>query len=501
MKSIPESAKSPAFKPSAPLDGFLHPSLFHDEESLRRGRLLVRFGVLGGAIAVIYSAFFFVLGHYWGGGIVTACGFAIMQVPWVVRRTGNLSLTGHIYGAVLVLGFSALCAVSGGLQGSAYAWLAAVPVCALLLMPLRAALVWSGLCFLMVMAFALLDLEGVGFLKTYELDADSPIGAAAHVGLLIFLGFLALLFEKSRMEAFDRLREVNARLAVVNQELTDLNRQKNEFLNIAANNLRNPLSIICDYADLLRELESPTLKDIHERASGILQSGTLMLDTIRNILDVRMIEDGRLRLSRRRCDLGELVQERIAEHLGDADAKGIALDNNLGPNPPEIYADPDAARQVIDHLISNAIKFTPHGGNVWISVAVAAEDVVVEVSDTGPGLCREDLAQLWSKFTRLSPEPTGGESSAGLGLWIVKHLAEAMGGKAHCRSVVGAGSTFSVRLPLWLEQEEWVAPEPEESGDGSDAAPAFERLIADIEERAQTRVRGGVTSSDVILPG
>ncbi len=486
---------------SAPLDGFLHPSLYEDEESLRRGRLLVRFGVMGGVIAVMYSAFFFILGHFWGGGIVTACGFAIMQVPWVVRKTGNLSLTGHIYGAVLVLGFSALCAVSGGLQGSAYAWLAAVPVCALLLMPLRAALMWSGLCFVMVMAFALLDLDGVGFLKTYDAGADSPIGAAAHVGLLIFLGFLALLFEKSRMEAFERLREANVKLAVVNEELIDLNRQKNEFLNIAANNLRNPLSIICDYADLLRELESPTLKDIQERASDILQSGTLMLETVRKILDVRMIEDGRLCLSRRRCDLGEMVRELVAQHQSAADAWSIALDNNLGPNPPEIYGDPGAVRQVIDNLIANALRFTPPDGNVWVTVVVAAEDVVVEVSDTGPGLSREDQARLWGKFTRLTPKPNDGESSAGLGLWIVKHLVEAMGGKVHCRSLLGAGSTFSARLPLWLEQEEWVAPDPVLSSEGADSAPAFDRLIADIEEQAQARVRGGMASRDVILPG
>jgi hypothetical protein len=106
---------------SKPLDGFLHPALANDEETIRRGRLQIRFGVLGGAMAIVYSAFFFVLGHYWGGGIVAAGGIIIMQVPWIVRRSGNLALAGHIYGAILVLAFAALCAVGGGLQGPANA--------------------------------------------------------------------------------------------------------------------------------------------------------------------------------------------------------------------------------------------------------------------------------------------------------------------------------------------------------------------------------------------
>lgn len=485
-----------------PLDGFLPESFKQDEESLRRGRLQVRFGVYGGAMAVVYSALFFYLIHPWGGAIVALSGLAIMAVPWIVQKTGNLSLAGHVYGSVLMIGLTALCAVSGGLQGSAYAWMAAVPACALLLMNLRGALIWSGICVAVVITYAALDFAQVGFLKLYPPETENMIEAAGSIALVLFLAFMALLFEKSRVEAFERLQVANAKLAVVNRELVDLNRQKNEFLNIAANDLKNPLSIICDYADLLKELESPTLEDIQGRATDILRSGTVMLDTIRNILDVRRIEDGKVSLSQRRCDLAGPISELILRYEVYADEKGINLDNTIGPNAPEAYADPDAVRQVIDQLLSNAIKFTEPEGSVWISLVLAAKEVVIEVSDTGPGLSREEQAQLWGKFVRLSPQPTGGENSVGLGLWIVKRLVEAMHGRVLCRSVERGGSTFIVRLPLWMEQEEIIVEPTEEIGGFEDGAPAFERLLADIQERAEAKARAtGGKSDDIALPG
>ncbi|MCB1231907.1 MAG: HAMP domain-containing histidine kinase [Verrucomicrobiae bacterium] len=489
----------PPLPPPEALDGFLAESLKQDEESFRRGRLHVRFGVFGGALAIICSAFYFFIGHPWGGAIVAICGLAVMQIPWLVRKTGNLSITGHLYGGIIMVGLTALCVVSGGLEGSAYAWLAAVPACVLLLMNLKSALIWSGIGFAMAATFVVLELSRINFPTTYPPEVATSIIASGNIGLILFLALLALLFEKSRIEAFERMEEANAKLAEANQELIGLNRQKHEFLNIAAHDLKNPITIICGYADLLRELESPTLKEIHGRAAEILRSGNHMLEVIHNILEVRAIEDGRRILAKQRVSIHDVVEDLVVTHSRAANQKNISLENATGPNPPEAWADPGATRQVLDHLISNAIKYTPPEGSVWITVEVTARDVVVEVSDTGPGLSQDEQKLLWEKFTRLTPRPTGDESSNGLGLWISQRLAREMGGRTFCRSVLGAGSTFGVRLPLWMDQEDFV-PEiaVEESADGEGVA-AFDRLIADIEERAEARARAG-GSSDVALP-
>lgn len=476
--------------PLALLDGFLHPSMEEDQEEARRGRLQVRFGILGGVVAIVYSTFFFAIQHFWGGCIVAISGLAIMQVPWIIRQTGNLSLSGHLLGAILLCGFAGLCTVGGGLQGYANAWLAAVPVCALLLMNLRGALIWSAVSFAAVVSFSAMDMANVEFLKTFDSARESSIEAASHIGLLIFLSLLGLLFEQTRMEAFGRLQEANGRLAEANEELTDLNRQKNEFLNIAAHDLKNPLTIICGYADLLGELESPTLKQIRDQSSEILRSGQHMLEIISNILDVRAIEDGEVRLERVECDTREIVEKLIADYEGAAEKKEISLKFLAEDEPLLAWTDPRAVRQITDNLLSNAVKYTPHGGNVTVRQCVSEDQMVIEVMDDGPGLSKEDQARLWEKFVRLTPRPTGGENSNGLGLWIIRKLAEEMGGSSFCRSAPNQGSIFGVSLPLSMEGE----PDPSlEICSASD----FDRLASRLR---QEKVAKSQSDSEDVAP-
>jgi signal transduction histidine kinase len=104
--------------------------------------------------------------------------------------------------------------------------------------------------------------------------------------------------------------------------------------------------------------------------------------------------------------------------------------------------------QVLDNLVSNAVKYSPAGTTIVISASQADGKVTVAVKDQGPGLSEEDQKKLFQKFTRLTARPTGGESSNGLGLSIVKRLAEAMNGNVGCHSVLGQGATFFVQLPV-----------------------------------------------------
>jgi signal transduction histidine kinase len=492
------------------LSGFLHPSLSGNDEELRRGLLQIRCGVLGGVLALIYATLFLILGHLPGALILGLCGVAIVQVPWILRKTGNLSLGSHIYGGVLLLGISSMCVADGGGNNSMFAWIAVVPVCALLLMHLKDALWWCAVTVVVAASFLYFEMKGVSLLTLSLTEKNPGIAVASSAGLVLFLGFLAALFEKNGMEASARFHQAKDELTIANQELIDLNRQKNEFLNIAAHDLKNPLSIICGYADLLREIESPTLLDIRNQASEILRSGNHMLDIISNILDVRSIEDGQRRMKRVECPVITLLESVISDYRPAAGRKEIQLINEVkGEDGPVAYADPQTMRQVSDNLISNAIKYTPAGGVVRISTCTTETGVSISIADTGPGLSEADQKKLWNKFTRLTPRPTGNEQSTGLGLWIVRQLVKDMGGDVFCVSAPGKGSTFGFTVPLWngeIHTDTETESSPRNAALHHSERSAFDRLLADIEEKTKLSAdeRGPLTADktdDVALPG
>ncbi|MDF1826531.1 MAG: HAMP domain-containing sensor histidine kinase [Verrucomicrobiales bacterium] len=464
------------------------------EETLRRGRLQIRFGLFSGFMALIYSGLLFLLGHHLGGIIFGVAGLAITQVPWIVRRTGNLALSGHLYGGTILLAITSLCVIDGGKESPMFLWMASVPICALMLMNLREAIWWGAVCLATSMALIYLDMKGVVFPTFFPKYLNSAVGSASGFGLIIYMTFLALLFEKSRLEATLRLQHASEQLSLANQELINLNRQKNEFLNIAAHDLKNPLSIICGYADLLREIESPTLEDIQDQASEILRSGTHMLGVIRNILDVREIEDGHRELSKEECSLHQIVSDSVSGFENLASRKQIDIINEVSSETHSSWADPGATRQILDNLISNAVIYTPELGVVRITAEHTEEEVIINITDTGPGLSQEDQDLLWSKFTRLTPRPTGKEHSTGLGLWIARKLATGMGGNTFCISKLGQGSTFGAQLPVWTPNRRTILVKNREPGDQPEKA-AFDRLIADIKGTS-----GEEGSTDIALP-
>jgi ligand-binding sensor domain-containing protein/signal transduction histidine kinase len=239
-----------------------------------------------------------------------------------------------------------------------------------------------------------------------------------------------------------------------NRQLIDLNNEKNEIMGIVAHDLKNPLSNIKMLAALLRQ-ESNKLspEEIEEFSTDILRASERMFDLITNLLNVNAIEQGGVKLHPSTFDVQALVRDIMHCYVQAALTKHIELhyENHIAPTNSEVavFADRHAALQIIDNLVSNAVKYSPHGKNVTIRLVrgSAPQLMRVEIQDQGPGLSESDKKRLFGKYTRLSAQPTGGESSTGLGLSIVKKLAEAMGGHVWCESELGKGATFIVELP------------------------------------------------------
>lgn len=262
---------------------------------------------------------------------------------------------------------------------------------------------------------------------------------AGAFGLLIFL---VLLYQRYRtVKEHDRI------LGQKNRELEALSIEKSEYLNIAAHDLKTPLSSITGLADLISisELESEKTR---EYADYIKISAFRMLDLIKQFLDVNAIESGKKMTDSKPIDLIPPLEEVISHYAYRADWKKIKLDTEFSSNELNAVADTTLFKEVMENIISNAVKYTFEGGQVTVLTRQDDKFAYISVSDSGPGLSEEDQKKLFDKFTRLTPVPTGNEGSTGLGLYIADRMIRAMKGSIRCESKLGEGSTFTVSLPL-----------------------------------------------------
>lgn len=248
----------------------------------------------------------------------------------------------------------------------------------------------------------------------------------------------------------------NVELAQALRKVEEANRLKTELLGIAAHDLQNPLQSIMGFAELILEGETtPTPRpsgEVVRMTQHIRSASERMLKLIVDLLQTAA-ESSHLELRRTPIDLSLLVRE-VAETFRAVAGKKrqtLLLDIDADAFVP---GDRDRLRDVLENLISNAVKYSPSGGNISVGCrriandAPAAKRLQLRVKDEGQGLSEDDMKKLFGKFQRLSAKPTGGESSTGLGLSIVKHLIELHGGKVWAESEgLGKGSTFIVELP------------------------------------------------------
>jgi signal transduction histidine kinase len=423
-------------------------NLLGDPESARRGRLITRFGLLGSIFGLIYAIFYLAIGHKWGAGIVLLCTAGVALTPSLMQWRKSVGPAAHFFCVVLTLGFLGLSLVEGGVRGHAIAWLVSVPLCALLLLGTNAAMIWVGMAFLSAGLIVGLDLAGIILPVTYDPKWGPVVSAAGYLGLIIFMITLGLIFETGRARAYAKLKEALVELASSNERLVYLNKEKNEFLNIAAHDLKNPLTVILANGALMKVIRDE--KDVSKMSDMVISAAERMRHLITNLLDVNAIEEGHFASKLERCDLGEIVRQMVDQNGPAAKQKKIEI--RLERSGVTLArTDRMATAQILDNLISNAVKYSLLNSLVTVEVRCEKEWAVVMVRDVGPGISAEDQKKLFQKYSRLTARPTGGESSTGLGLAIAKRLAEALAGTIECESTLGAGTTFTLRLPLWAE--------------------------------------------------
>lgn len=263
----------------------------------------------------------------------------------------------------------------------------------------------------------------------------------------------------------DELRQTNTaldhkvdELARANLALFQSNKLKGDFLATVSHELRTPLHSILGFSDLMQQSENFTDKQLRW-AKNIRISGVHLLDLINDILDLAKIEAGKFDVKPESLDVAQLI-DRIAGDLRPlAEKKGLDFQTNVAEEFPPVVQDRGKLHQILSNLVSNAIKFTPEGGQVDVRAAVENDDLVLTVRDTGVGIAPADQEVVFEKFRQGGSNPmTREHEGTGLGLSIVRELTQLLGGEVSLQSELGRGSTFTVRLPVKLPTSDGSAP-------------------------------------------
>jgi signal transduction histidine kinase len=247
-------------------------------------------------------------------------------------------------------------------------------------------------------------------------------------------------------EQTESLRKQKKELEDQNKVLIEAMSTRDQFINMAVHDLRNPLGILKSYLELISTNE--VSKDDQQQIIDILSRNTRnMLSLVNDLLRVGKINHHQMTLNKEDLDLKALINDVVMGQSIIAKKKDLDFKVSLKAISNPCYADERRLTEVLNNLISNAIKYTPRGKAIELRVTEKSDHFFFEVQDWGLGIPEEDLPKLFKSFERISTKPTEGESSTGLGLSIVKKLIEMHGGSVGVESQVGFGSTFSFSLP------------------------------------------------------
>lgn len=288
--------------------------------------------------------------------------------------------------------------------------------------------------------------------RTYAKDELAIIGISSEGDNVLGANFIKcgandFIIKQSFLseEFYSRVNQCLDNLANI-QAIKEINDQKNTFLGMAAHDLRNPISSIRGFSELMLEggLDE---ESINEFLTMINTASNEMLVLLNDLLDVSHIESGKFELNKEQEDIFNVVKRRCFLFGPTADKKNIILQEEFAPQGALSF-DAGKIGQAIDNFISNAIKYSPPETTVTIRLTEQENGVKFSVQDQGPGISEDEESRLFKEFSKLSSQSTAGEKSTGLGLAITKKIVEAHGGEIGVESHAGQGSTFFFTLPV-----------------------------------------------------
>ncbi len=249
--------------------------------------------------------------------------------------------------------------------------------------------------------------------------------------------------------ARDQLEQTSEELAATLEQLREVDRLKSEFFANISHELRTPLTLILSPVEDLLATERPERE--HSALSIVRRNAQRLLRLIDDLLDLARLEAGGLRLRVAELDLADLARRVVDMSRPTADQRGLSLEVPELESTSDVHGDPHRLEMIVTNLVSNALKFTPEGGKVTVSVVLDEATAILRVTDTGPGIDEDQQKRIFDRFYQVEGSERRRHGGAGIGLALARELARLHGGELRVESTVGQGATFILTLPVGLD--------------------------------------------------
>jgi signal transduction histidine kinase len=402
---------------------------------------------------------------------------SFLSILFLLKTRVPLILLGNVYVFIGTLAVVVLTYFSGGVSSPIFPWLIAPSVLALLIVNRFYSFIWAGVSLICLIAFIVMAMWNVTFPVNYNDEWKLPFTLLCSFGLVFIVFLVIMVFERNTLRSFEEVqvqkKEIqqskeelairhteilekneiltgqHEELTVISDQLKELHEKKDYLLEILAHDLKSPLTNIQALAGLI-ELDKYDDESIEKQVlERIIECSHKSQTLIQRILSSENLESIIYKLKLEIFDVSEILETVITDLQDVASRKNlkIYLNKDSGRNYCA-HVDKIYLRQMYENLLNNAIKFSPSGKHIFVSINVSDQTIRTAIRDEGPGIPKAEINLLFKKFKKLSNKPTAGESSTGLGLSIVKHYADLLNGKVWCESTPGEGSNFIVELPI-----------------------------------------------------
>jgi signal transduction histidine kinase/tetratricopeptide (TPR) repeat protein len=290
------------------------------------------------------------------------------------------------------------------------------------------------------------QLERVGIRQQYLIFISILFFALI---LFILLGYLIKRRDNQKLQTqYNEINQQKEQIESINKTLVELNEEKNDLIGIVAHDLKSPLNQISGMLEIMKLTTKDQSAEQQSYTTQIDRATKRLKNMVTKILDVSAIESKTLNVTLEKINVAELLDEIVNRFNDMAAKKNIVIKKEFEPGISSIESDQGYVSEVLENLMSNAVKYSPLGKQIMVKLSQQNGFVRMEFIDQGQGISQKDLKHLFGKYHKLSARPTAGEDSTGLGLSIVKKYVLALNGKVWCASEEGKGSDFIVELPL-----------------------------------------------------